>query len=157
RQPAAGREARVPTAHHCTAPAEGHGQSPLATRRMTPGGGRSGRAGPPPSARGVTREDEEPSGPRSATAVTGLPEEEAVAACLARELSWRPLPVPEATPREWEQRVTQSALESMRLGRRCEGVASRAVLRGVYREALGTPEPADVRYRQGCVRYIRVG
>src|SRR5690606_10925774 len=147
----------VPTAHHCTAPAEGHGQSPLATRRMTPGGGRSGRAVPPPSARGVTREEEEPMDPRWAPFVTGLPEEEAGAAYLARELTGPPPPAPESTPEEGEQRVTQIALENMHLEPRCQGVGTRAVLRGLYREVLGTPEPDDDRYRQGFVRYIRVG
>lgn len=95
--------------------------------------------------------------PRWAPFVTGLPEEEALAAYLARELNGRPLPVPESSPEEWEQRVTQIALENMHLEPRCQGVATRAVLRGLYREVLGTPEPDDDRYRQGFVRYIRVG
>src|SRR5690606_90996 len=42
----------------------------------------------------------------------------------------------------------------MHLEPRCQGVATRAVLRGLYREVLGTPEPDDDRYRQGFVRYI---
>src|SRR5690606_12323560 len=112
---------------------------------MTPGGGRSGRSVPPPSARGGTKEEEEPMDPRWTPFVTGLPEEEAVAAYLARELNGRPLPVPESSPEEWEQRVTQIALENMHLEPRCQGVATRAVLRGLYREVLGTPEPDDNR------------
>src|SRR5690606_3878449 len=86
-----------------------------------------------------------------------LPAAEAVAVCLAWELNGRPLPVTEPSPEEWEPRVTQIALANMHLEPRCQGAATRGVLRGLYRELLGTPEPDDERYRQGFVRYIRVG
>ena len=84
-----------------------------------------------------------------------LPRGPELAQQLQRDLAW--LGTPSGDPDALDQLLIHAATQNLHLEPAYEKVAVRALLRRLYREALGTPEPDPATYRAAFPRYVYRG